>query len=349
MLQGGSNSIKESVYCANRGICDFETGNCVCFDGFTGIACTIEMPALKVGGANLSTSIAITSLNFTSTALKLHSERTASDAFDFITSSAGESKDVVFNVRGDGRVAFRAMSIPFGGLMLEAGGMSILDDGMKVYSSSSLLPVVSLRSTSTSARNAPVLKLTSATTNTASNYLLRAQNQGDTRFTLRADGQVAVYGGGLSVSGGMTISTGGLRVTDGLTITSSGVMLMQGGFTVLSGGLRVSQNGAVSSGTLWVNNGGVTVVSGGIKTTNSMTVYSGGANVNAGGVTVLGGVATSQGATISSSGIVLTGGATVTNKGLSISNGVTIMDSGFCFPRSRFHSLTFSLTMQALW
>lgn len=30
------------VDCANRGICDYNTGTCDCFDGFYGVACTIQ-------------------------------------------------------------------------------------------------------------------------------------------------------------------------------------------------------------------------------------------------------------------------------------------------------------------
>lgn len=29
----------EYDYCSNRGICDFNAGNCICFPGFGGVAC----------------------------------------------------------------------------------------------------------------------------------------------------------------------------------------------------------------------------------------------------------------------------------------------------------------------
>ena len=44
---------------------------------------------------------------------------------------------------------------------------------------------------------------------------MRAQNQGTTRFTIRADGLVDIYAGGLKVTGGTSIQSGGIKVEGG--------------------------------------------------------------------------------------------------------------------------------------
>ena len=38
----GASGNKCQVDCANRGLCDYATGKCNCFDGFYGTACTLQ-------------------------------------------------------------------------------------------------------------------------------------------------------------------------------------------------------------------------------------------------------------------------------------------------------------------
>ena len=35
----GSNTAHQSVACSNAGVCDYNTGSCKCYSGFTGNAC----------------------------------------------------------------------------------------------------------------------------------------------------------------------------------------------------------------------------------------------------------------------------------------------------------------------
>ena len=70
-------------------------------------------------------------------------------------------------------------------------------------------------------RYSPVLLVTSVTTTTNANYLMRAQNQGTSRFTIRADGLVNVHAGGLKVTGGTSIQSGGIKVAGGERLSYS--------------------------------------------------------------------------------------------------------------------------------
>jgi len=195
---------------------------------------------------------------FDATALQMHAEKSSAPDFDFIKAIAGD--EVVFNVRGDGLAYFNQLTIANGGLKIVNDGLTVLGDGMNVFSSSTSTPVVAIKSTATSARGAPVLLLSSATSSPASNYLLRAQNQGTTRFTIRSDGFTHIYSGGLSIAGGLTMQTGGFYVTGGLSVLSGGLLVLTGGITVYNGGLYVSASGAsIKDGGLLVNNGNIVV------------------------------------------------------------------------------------------
>jgi len=184
----------------------------------------------------------------------MHTEKSSAPDFDFIKAIAGN--EVVFNVRGDGLAYFNQLSIASGGLKVVNDGITVLGDGMNVFSSSTGTPVVAIKSSATSARGAPVLLLSSITSSPNSNYLLRAQNQGSTRFTIRADGFTQIYSGGLSISGGLTMQTGGFYLTGGLSILSGGLVVLSGGTTIYNGGVYVSKDGAsIMDGGLFVNNG----------------------------------------------------------------------------------------------
>jgi hypothetical protein len=185
--------------------------------------------------------------------LQLHSNKASASDFNFITATAADQ--TVFNIRGDGLVSMMQLSIASGGLQVLKDGLTILNDGMKVFSASTTNAVATIKSTALLGRGAPVLVVSSVTSSTSQNYLFRAQNKGLTRFTIRADGRTDVYGGGLSVTGGITMQTGGLSVFGGQTVTM-GLVVVSGGATILSGGIYIGANGAsVMSGGVVVNNG----------------------------------------------------------------------------------------------
>ena len=227
---------------------------CSCFSGFGGPSCyTIITNPYNTSMALPGVQVNIYGTDFSSTALQLHTEKPSAPDFNFISAIA--DKDVVFNLRGDGLVSFRRLTIASGGLKVLHGGVTVVDGGMKVFSNSKSTPVISIQSTATSGRGAPVMVISSVTSATSSNYLMRAQNQGTTRFTIRADGLTQIYSGGLMVTNGLSVFSGGLTVTTGLTIFSSGLKVTNG-VTIFSGGMTVNQNGAtIHAGGLTVNNG----------------------------------------------------------------------------------------------
>ena len=192
--------------------------------------------------------------DYSSTAVQFHTERASDPLFNFI--SAAAAKNTVFSVRGDGFIHMTQLSIPSGGLMIQTGGVTIADFGLKAFSSSTVDPVVYIRSTANYGRAAPVLLLSSVTPSTAANYLMRAQNQGHTRFTIRADGRTQIHTGGLLVTAGVSILSNGLSVIGGETIENMGLVVLTGGATLLSGGINIVADGAtIVSGGLLVNNG----------------------------------------------------------------------------------------------
>ena len=245
----------EYAYCANRGICDFSIGECACFTGYGGASCEVVVNSNAVSSnAAPGMQVNVYGNSFSTTALNLRTERHKAPDFNFI--SVASSEKLIFNVRGDGLVYLSDLTVAGGGLKVLGDGVTILDGGMEVFSSSSSTPVATFASTTDTGKGVPVLVLTSVTSQTSSNYLMRVQSEGTTRFTIRADGQTDIYGGGLVVSMGMSIQSGGLTVLGGQTIKTNGLLVLTGGATILFGGLFISNSGAsIMAGGLVVMNG----------------------------------------------------------------------------------------------
>lgn len=210
----------------------------------------------------------VNGLDYISTALQIRSTKPPADDFFLINAVAGGQG--IFSVRGDGLVGISQLNLRSGltitgsGLIVVSGGVTVDDGGLNVVSSISAQKATVASVTSTFSGTLPstvtVLAVSSLSSSVASQHLLfSAINQGDRKFTIRADGFTTIFKGGLSVSsGGVTVAANGMSVSGGVTVTNGG-LTVTGGVTTLTGGIFVSAAG------ITVNNGGLIITAGGGK------------------------------------------------------------------------------------
>eukprot|EP01041_Mallomonas_annulata_P011812 gene11812-24748_t len=336
-----SNNIREHVYCANRGICDFTMGKCKCSEGYGGLACTDVTYAITQGSNFVPGMLVnVYGPNYASSALQVVSEK--SMAPDFYLMEAIAHSDQLFFVRGDGLVAANQLlitkagiSIQYGGLTVMRGGVTVTDDGVNIYYTQNSGNILSVSSTNPYFSTDAAVYISTVASNRA-HYLIKAKNAGITRFSVRSDGLLQVHTGGMWVTGGATIYSGGLRVTGGATIYSGGVVVTTSGLSVAFGGLTVTSGGSIMSGGFTVT-GGATIRSGGLTVDiNGFRVTAGGATIHAGGLTVdaagasiyAGGLTVTTGVTIYTAGLKVTGGASINSAGLTATGGITVWNAG---------------------
>jgi hypothetical protein len=271
----------EYAICSNRGKCNFNTGLCTCLDGFGGPACS-NVTYLHHHGSNSNPGleVSISGLDYTSTVLHISSARSASSSFNFIEATA--ASETVFYVDGTGSVGINklksltgGMTISGGGLNVYSGGLTISSDGMNVYSSSTSSPVATFSSLYSDYLTSSYVAFQISTVSSTSNhYLLKLYNQRSSVFSVQANGQMLVAGGGILVTGGISVNNNGIQVT--------------GGVSIRYGGLSVSNSGISVTGGVTVNSFGLNIVKGGFQLFGGgMSIYSGGLKITAGGMSIL--------------------------------------------------------------
>eukprot|EP01029_Cantina_marsupialis_P012841 TRINITY_DN2841_c0_g1_i4.p1 TRINITY_DN2841_c0_g1~~TRINITY_DN2841_c0_g1_i4.p1 ORF type:complete len:1289 (+),score=439.06 TRINITY_DN2841_c0_g1_i4:651-4517(+) len=150
--------------CSGRGVCDFTTGTCQCFDGFYGLSCNTEYAAASVADTSVGHTVSIVDTSYAGTVMHLSAVKGPADDFNFIYAQADSSD--IFKIGGSGKMwvrdnaffnaaldvdnAITALSlhvrtdgalIENGGLLVEKGlfqaeeGAKITDLGMDVENS----------------------------------------------------------------------------------------------------------------------------------------------------------------------------------------------------------------------
>lgn len=246
-----SSNIREYVYCAARGSCDFKTGDCACFDGFTGEACTTS--------TYYSGSIAYlenTGQDFIGSIVELKTAKDAAVDFYMIQCYSGSIR--VFSVQGDGEMHLKSIinddgiSITDGGVTIKLGGLEVLDDGMYILNSAADEPVLELVSKGGSSFTSTVLSIKCDIEDTF--QLIDAGSSSSDVFNVRGDGKTTIKSGGLLVN------------SAGATITDGGLFVEEYGATIMTG---------VNKNSLQVEDEGVTIMnSNNNKTDSLLTVRS---------------------------------------------------------------------------
>eukprot|EP00602_Paraphysomonas_sp_CaronLab_P001970 CAMPEP_0185021030 /NCGR_PEP_ID=MMETSP1103-20130426/3691_1 /TAXON_ID=36769 /ORGANISM="Paraphysomonas bandaiensis, Strain Caron Lab Isolate" /LENGTH=622 /DNA_ID=CAMNT_0027552303 /DNA_START=60 /DNA_END=1924 /DNA_ORIENTATION=+ len=323
-----TTNLVEYEYCSNRGICDFNTGECLCMDGFGGPGCEVNTFSYTAATNSLvGYQVNVNGESYTSSAFQINVAKSAAPDFNIIEGlSKGKQ---VFYARGDGelsalrlRITQTGATIVDGGLVVDDGGVTISNDGAYIYNEEVAGPVIKVVPTSTVyADNA--VEISGSAVNPSNYYSIRSENSNVAKFTVRGDGYTQVHDKGLGVTGGATIDTGGMKVSGGVTIKTAG-LYVTGGTTVADRGLTVSQGLSIYSDGLHVT-GGATIKSGGLTVdVDGFLVSAGGGTIATGGFKVNNG-----GGTIESGGLKVTTGVSVQSGGLRVTGGATIHETGF--------------------
>ena len=348
----------EYLYCSNRGICNFQTGTCTCYEDFYGASCSTYAPlsytaTVGVAGTSDVLELRATKSDFASSILRLSTDESASS--DFALLRVNDNYRNVFVIDGNGNtlVNYGEFTIKRGGMLISAGGlkvsggltvpqhgfhiasgMTVFSDGLKIYNSGGLV-VAGGMTVFTGG-----LKVTGGLTMDEGMMVI------DDGLEV-TDGGATINAGGVSTTGGLSVYTSGMNVMGGLTVNSGNILVSQGGLSMYTGGVHItgglSVNDAgikvtggmtVESDGIWIEEKGLSVKADGIHVSNGLTVQTLGVQVTS-GVTIQGGglitpgtlTVVTDGMSVGAGGIILDGPFTVNNNGMRIEGGVSIEGS----------------------
>ena len=321
-------------YCSNRGVCDFNSGDCQCFKNFVGGNCGTYMPddisrdivdVLRI--TNRNDIFNKTVLHVADTVYATDKSRWKSLVFEINNHTSDSGRDTVFNISANGDVDLRqggfSLSGPHaagdvGKVMIQTSGVKVTG-GVSVHSGGLwLLQDEEMRRTPMN--NTPIVGA------------MTVKGGFTTTKTVYIDSKER-YNLGLTVHGGMTIKDIGMVVPNcyfnlpDISLSNAGtpgcwdprgVYVGAGGLTVSGGGIRVYGRMNVTGGLKMAEHytRGVTISTGGLN------IVSGGMTVNAKGMSI------DRASTISSGGLTVVGGLTASWPGLSVPNGVTVSAGG---------------------
>ena len=322
-IVNNGNLLAEHIYCSNRGVCDFGSGKCNCYNGFSNSNCDTYQYGIRSLSSNLAydvVNVITTTPSYTGSLLHLFSMNAGDSTFNFIT--VKDASKTLLTMKGDGSIyvyygTFNLrkglLSIYTGGLVV-TGGFTVAYDGLLLATPAAGKP--GSDGTNTLYVNSGGMVVTGGMT----------VNSGD----------VYVQDGGMKFPGGLTLATGGLiksgglGITGGLTVLVLGQRVAAGGMSIQNAGIQLTGGVTVYSGGLFTQNGGLTipvaslVVTGGATVQSSGLIVTGGLTVSVGGLYV----DSPQGVTTMNSGIKITGGVTVNSLGLMITGGLSVQSGG---------------------
>lgn len=323
-------SVPKYDYCSNRGLCDFNTGECDCALDFYGVACNRYDPNPLIFNNTDIMRLESSDSAFTGTVLHLtDTMRGEEEAWNALLFEANEytyddNRTQMFAVNAYGDVQINggielnaienqvAVQIADGGLMLQ-GGLTIDSGGMTIANDGAQL----VMDTNLTVRDG---------------------------LTVHSNG-MSIYAGGLVVnSGGITIEDGGIVIPDCMTYASVdvqgkcynplGMTVGAGGMSIMTGGMVIDEHTDIVGGIFMerlIDLNGLTVNTGGLGiTSGGMTVKEIGLVIDRyseayQGVTVIDGMTSSEYAlNIDNGGVIIDAGGLSTTGGMTVSaNGVT--------------------------
>ena len=258
-----SDNVFEYDFCANRGLCDFESGTCLCFDEYAGANCanpTFESTIDSSSNALPGLSMTATGLDYTGNIVELLTQKAAASDFNFLLCEADGQE--YCSISGTGQfdigsltVLYDGVTINSGGLNLEYGGSTVVDGGMTIQNKYGGENVLTVTAADTTQFQKNIIDLTTKRTDadTLWNYIRCGEDGTNDMFTMRGDGYTTLGGTGLLLTdGGQTISKTGLHINDGgETITSGGMLITDGGLTIRESGVEI-ENSDHTKKTLYV-------------------------------------------------------------------------------------------------
>ena len=275
---------KEFEYCSRRGICNFVTGECACFNTYSDSACSTYNAVYTSADSDSTKTISSTfGGSFTGSVLDLQAAKAAANDFKMIKALANSVE--VFHVKGNGYtwvaagllVATAGATVSAGGLVVTAGGATVVAGGLTVTTAGATITnvnnadnfvvdsthasftntAVRIKATKAANANFYFVKLTASGTSTA---ILDVKGNGDT-IAHSATVSTSSVTGSVITAGGVGVAkqlyVGDKFVTELATEASSSTaasVMMKGGLAVAK---KVFVGGAADG------NKGFTIVDGG--------------------------------------------------------------------------------------
>jgi hypothetical protein len=317
-------------FCSNRGVCDFSSGLCLCFRGFTGSAChnfinsTFPVPLIFPYDVLLLNN----SQTFNGSILGISSTFVGNSWFNYL--EADIRGDTYFKIDGRGNIDMNYGGLVINGLnntiytgqTVGSGGLYVYKGGVTV--SSGGLNLIQGSLTAINGKIVGGLEVDGTINVTDSMRVVGG-------VTVKYDG-LHITNSGLSVNaGGGTIALGGISVRDGVNVATKGMIISKRGMTISGDGLVISQGGikiqGVGSKFLVPAGGGLSVVTGGLAVTGNFTVLDKGLVVSSGAVQIISGGLKVEERWEINSGLAISGGLTIHDVGLLVTGGMSVVGS----------------------
>ena len=326
-VTSSSATLKEYAYCSNRGVCDFNVGDCTCFKNFGNINCDTYATNIDKTYSNETDlfTIRATNRNYNSSSLLM----------------LGLTWDDGLQEYDDNNyVGSKMTQIKFLQLRSNSNKSPLRktyhDYKFSLYRNGYINKTGDWTLSQSNGRGMDVGK----------HVIVKGGSLAIYSTGLNSKVAVNLTGGG-SVRSGVSV-TGGFTVVNGVNLygestiykslifkaggSGGGVSVLGGGMTVKTGGLLVQTNGVAIVGGLLVYKHGVTINMGGLKVSGGMTIYGsayygGGINAPSGLTIYSGGLLVTSGLSSMYGGVYTKDGISVTS-GLAVSGGITVFSGG---------------------
>lgn len=271
MTLSGNGQLRTRTLAADQGA-SVATGGL--FVGGGGATVASGGLTLKDGGAEIRQSalnqdaLAVHSQHalFENSILRLSSDRSAADAFNFLVVVADVDGAPVTTTKLKGSGELEILSGPLtvaspeglrvtgsGGLQVSNGGTTLAGTTIAVQSSLSASALELQATAPTFAGSIASISATRAASSSFKFATITATAGAQSILTHHGDGRMEIHRGGMDVSGGLTIASGGVAVTTGQAAFGAGMAVTAGGATIASGGLVITSGGSTLSETAVAN------------------------------------------------------------------------------------------------